>query len=134
MGEIIVKIQLDLSDAVKEFMASIMGCGTKYAPTCTERVEEPEAPEERHKPAPEPEAPTPEPVAAAPVSSDVSREKIRNLVKAALIAEKASPVEAGGVKAILMKYGATNVTEVKEEDFVNLAAELTEYKNNLPAF
>lgn len=134
MGEIIVRIQLDLSDAVKEFMASIMGCGAKYSPTCTERVEEPEAPEEHHKPGPELEAPTPEPVAAAPVSSDVSREKIRNLVKAALIAEKASPVEAGGVKAILMKYDATNVTEVKEEDFVNLAAELTEYKNNLPAF
>ena len=121
MSEIVIKVQLDLSDAVKSFMASLMGgCAPKS------EKEEPDAVPET----PAPAAPTP----ATSKTEEVSREKIRELVKTARIAEKSLPEYDGGVKKILAKYGASNVPEIKEEHFVDIAAELTRYKENLPAF
>lgn len=131
MSEIIIKVQLDLSDAVKEFMASLMG----GAVAKSESKSEPKS-EQKATPAPTP-TPAPAPASApapVPEASAVSREDLRQLVKAALIAEKESAGEQGGVKALLKKYGANNVTEVAEKDFVAIAADLTEYKNNLPPY
>lgn len=128
MSEIIIKVQLDLSDAVKEFMASLMGGFSK--PSTPEPVEvvEPASTQPTTVPA------SPEPAAVAP-ASELSREKIRNLVKRALIAEKSAPTgKEGGVKAILNKFGASCVPELKEEDFVEFSAELTRYVDELPQF
>lgn len=134
MSEIIVRIQLDLSDAVKEFMASIMGGFSKPSTSEPVKVVEPASTQPATAPAPpEPTPePTPAPAAVAPVS-ELSREKIRNLVKRALIAEKLAPTgKGGGVKAILNKFGASCVPELKEEDFVEFSAELTRYVDGLP--
>ena len=133
MSEIVIKVQLDLSDAVKEFMASLMGgCGAPL-PVTSKDAATPKPAEQEPEPTPETAAPvTPTPVVAK--TDGVSREKIRELVKAARIAEKSLPEYDGGVKQILAKYGASNVPEIKEEHFVDIAAELTRYKENLPPF
>lgn len=132
MSEIVIKVQLDLSDAVKSFMTSLMGgCAplpvtNTGAATPKTKKEEPDAVSET----PAPAAPT----SAASKTEEVSREKIREFVKTARIAEKNLPEYDGGVKKILAKYGASNVPEIKEEHFVDIAADLTRYKENLPAF
>lgn len=136
MSEIIIKVQLDLSDAVKDFMAALIGKVAEPAITpVVERKAEPVAestPEPVVEPTPSPVA-EPTPVVESP--SAVSREDLRQLVKSALIAEKEAGNDyAGGVKGILQKFGASNVTEVNEADFVALSTELTTYKNNLPPF
>lgn len=134
MSEIIIKVQLDLSDAVKEFMSSLMGGFSK--PSTPEPVEVVEPASTQPTTAPASPEPTPElipaPAAVAP-ASELSREKIRNLVKRALIAEKSATTgKEGGVKAILNKFGASCVPELKEEDFVEFSAELTRYVDELP--
>lgn len=136
MSEIIIKVQLDLSDAVKDFMSALIGKVAEPAPApAVEHKAEPKV-----EPTPEPvveptPAPVEEPAPAATSVASVSRESLRQLVKSTLIAEKEAGSEyAGGVKGILQKFGAGNVTEVKEEDFVILATELANYKNNLPPF
>ena len=137
MSEIIIKVQLDLSDAVKEFMAALLGgCGSKANPLPVAPEEpEAEAPKEaQSEPEAEPEAKPEPPQEVKPAAQEVSREDIRALVKRILIGEKEADIKPSGVKAILSEFGANNVTNIREEDFVKVAAKLTDYRNQLPAF
>lgn len=135
MSEIIIKVQLDLSDAVKDFMASLMGGVT--APTPKQKDEQKS--EQKAEPAPV-VAPAPIPVAApAPVEApatpatesvaSISREDIRALVKRIRMAEKDSDINPSGMIAILHKYGAKSVSDIQEADFVKITEELTNYLN-----
>lgn len=124
MSEIIIKVQLDLSDAVKDFMASLMGGIAAPAPKqkCEQKAE----------PAPTPVvAPDPTEVPATPTESveSVSREDIRALVKRIRMAEKDSDINPSGMIAILHKYGAKSVSDIQEADFVKITEELTNYLN-----
>ncbi len=127
MSEIIIKVQLDLSDAVKEFMASLMGGAVAKSEPKSERKAEP-APTPVAAPVTAPasvEAP------ATPTESvvSISREDIRVLVKRIRMAEKDSDINPSGMIAILHKYGAKSVSDIQEADFVKITEELTNYLN-----
>lgn len=139
MSEIIIKVQLDLSDAVKDFMASLMGGVT--VPTPKQKDEQKS--EQKAEPAPV-VASAPTPVAApvtapAPVEApatpatesvaSISREDIRALVKRIRKAEVDSGISPSGMIAILHKYGAKSVSDIQEADFVKITEELTNYLN-----
>lgn len=138
MSEIIIKVQLDLSDAVKDFMASLMGGVTASTP----KQKDEQKSEQKAEPAPV-VAPAPTPVAApvtapAPVEvpatpaesvASISREDIRALVKRIRKAEVDSGISPSGMIAILHKYGAKSVSDIQEADFVKITEELTNYLN-----
>ena len=143
MSEIIIKVQLDLSDAVKDFMASLMGGVT--VPTPKQKDEQKS--EQKAEPAPVvasaptpvvapdptkvPATPDPTEVPATPAESvaSISREDIRALVKRIRMAEKDSDINPSGMIAILHKYGAKSVSDIQEADFVKITEELTNYLN-----
>lgn len=134
MSEIIIKVQLDLSDAVKDFMASLMGGVTASAPR--QKSEQKAEPAPVVAPAPTPvaapvTAPAPVEVPATPAESvaSISREDIRALVKRIRIAERDSDIHPSGLIAILHKYGAKSVSDIQEADFVKITEELTNYLN-----
>lgn len=134
MSEIIIKVQLDLSDAVKDFMASLMGGVTASAPK--QKCEQKAEPAPVVAPAPTPvaapvTAPAPVEVPATPAESvaSISREDIRALVKRIRMAEKDSDINPSGMIAILHKYGAKSVSDIQEADFVKITEELTNYLN-----
>lgn len=139
MSEITIKVQLDLSDAVKDFMASLMGGVTAHTP----KQKSEQKSEQKAEPAPV-VAPAPIPVAApvtapAPVEApatpatesvaSISREDIRALVKRIRKAEVDSGISPSGMIAILHKYGAKSVSDIQEADFVKITEELTNYLN-----
>ena len=137
MSEIIIKVQLALSDAVKEFMAALLGgCGSKANPLPVAPEEpEAEAPKEaQSEPEAEPEAKPEPPQEVKPAAQEVSREDIRALVKRILIGEKEADIKPSGVKAILSEFGANNVTDTRAAAFVKVAATLTAHRHHLPAF
>ena len=128
MSEIIIKVQLDLSDAVKDFMAALMGGVT--APTPKQKDEQKS--EQKAEPAPTPAvAPDPTEVPATPAEAvaSISREDIRALAKRIRKAEVDSGISPSGMIAILHKYGAKSVSDIQEADFVKITEELTNYLN-----
>ena len=130
MSEIIIKVQLDLSDAVKDFMASLMGGVTAPTPKQKDEQKSEQKSEQKAEPAPV-EAPASVEVPATPAESvaSISREDIRALVKRIRMAEKDSDINPSGMIAILHKYGAKSVSDIQEADFVKITEELTNYLN-----
>ena len=135
MSEIIIKVQLDLSDAVKDFMASLMGGAVAKSEPKSEPKSEQKS-EQKAEPAPTPvAAPVTAPASveapATPTESveSISREDIRALVKRIRMAEKDSDINPSGMIAIFHKYGAKSVSDIQEADFVKITEELTNYLN-----
>ena len=136
MSEIIIKVQLDLSDAVKDFMASLMGGVTAPTPKQKDGQKSEQKSEQKAEPAPTPvaapvTAPAPVEAPATPAESvaSISREDIRALVKRIRKAEVDSGISPSGMIAILHKYGAKSVSDIQEADFVKITEELTNYLN-----
>lgn len=133
MSEIIIKVQLDLSDAVKDFMASLMGGVTAPAPKqkCEQKEEPASTPVVAPDPTEVPATPEPTEVPATPAEAvaSISREDIRALVKRIRMAEKDSDINPSGMIAILHKYGAKSVSDIQEADFMKITEELTNYLN-----
>lgn len=133
MSEIIIKVQLDLSDAVKDFMASLMGGIAAPAPKqkCEQKEEPAPTPVVAPDPTEVPATPEPTEVPATPAEAvaSISREDIRALVKRIRMAEKDSDINPSGMIAILHKYGAKSVSDIQEADFVKITEELTNYLN-----
>lgn len=136
MSEIIIKVQLDLSDAVKDFMASLMGGVTASTPKQKDEQKSEQKSEQKAEPAPAPvaapvtaPAPVEVPATSAESVASISREDIRALVKRIRMAEKDSDINPSGMIAILHKYGAKSVSDIQEADFVKITEELTNYLN-----
>ena len=111
-----INVEFESFEEMIEFSERLLGTKSKKEKTKKEapepKVEEPKV-EEQKAPTPEPKAPTPEPKAPSPEPAYTLTD-----VRAALAALAKKDKEK--MKAVLSSVGASNLKEVKEEDYATV--------------